>query len=112
MDELHEIDEIHDDQPAEEEGVASRRRAGTFVVPAAVALSALIIAGVLALRMVGGESPPAAPPGEVAEAAIDVSTFPRGALAGEQAPDMSFPCSTAPSSSFRSTFRRTVGRWS
>ena len=30
-------------------------------------------------------------PGEGAEAVIDVSTFPRGALAGETAPPMSFP---------------------
>ena len=55
---------------------------------AIVALAAVIIAGVFVFFLVDGESPPPEPSGETEEPAIDVAGFPRGALAGEPAPDI------------------------
>ena len=60
----------------------------TVTHSAVVALAAVIIAGLLVFLLVDRESPPAEPSSEAAEPAIDVAGFPRGALAGEPAPEI------------------------
>ena len=60
----------------------------TLTLSAVAALAAVIIAGLLVLLLVDGESPPIGPTPEAEQPAIDVAGFPRGALAGEQAPEI------------------------
>ena len=59
-----------------------------LTLSAVAALAAVIIAGLLVLFLVDGESPPAEPAPGAEEPAIDVAGFPRGALAGEPAPEI------------------------
>ena len=91
---LRGVDETHDDSSREEEQLVPRSRAPAARVALAVML-AVVIAGVLVLRMTGGETGSDGQSGQPTEAAaepvVDVESFPRGALAGEPAPDMSFP---------------------
>jgi len=49
---------------------------------------ALIVAGMLVLLLVGRDAPPAEQMLEPEEPTIDVSSFPRGALAGQPAPEI------------------------
>ena len=81
--------ETRDDSTSSDDPGASRNRALTATVSVAVGVLAVIIAGVAVIRMVDGERSPEELPGAAAEAVIDVAGFPRGALAGEPAPEMS-----------------------
>ena len=60
----------------------------TIALSASAALAALITAGLLVLLMVDEETTPDEPPSVATEPAIDVENFPRGALAGQPAPDL------------------------
>ena len=81
----------HEDPPPEPDGVGSRNRSATAVLPIIVVLLTAVIGAVVVLRTVGGEDPPEPPSGDPAVPAIDVASFPKGALAGEPAPEMSVP---------------------
>jgi cytochrome c biogenesis protein CcmG/thiol:disulfide interchange protein DsbE len=61
----------------------------TVTLTAVAALAAVIVAGLFVLFLVDGESPPPESSPEAAEPAIDVAGFPRGALAGQPAPEFS-----------------------
>ena len=92
------MEEKRADQVGDTDRSGTRRlflRAG---LPAAIVVVALAVAGVLVLRANDDQVEPASPSGGVAEAAaeatepvIDVAGFPRGALAGEPAPDILLP---------------------
>lgn len=60
----------------------------TVTLSAAVALAAVITVGLLVLPMVDEETTPDEPSSVATEPAIDVENFPRGALAGQPAPDL------------------------
>ena len=60
----------------------------SVTLPAIVALAAVILAGLLVLFLVDRESPPAETSGAAEVPTIDVASFPRGALAGERAPEV------------------------
>ena len=77
-----------DPEPAENESSSRSRGLTTTTLSAVAALTAIIIAGLLVLFLVDGESPAPEPSREEAEPAIDVANFPRGALAGEAAPEI------------------------
>ncbi|MDE0170971.1 MAG: TlpA disulfide reductase family protein [bacterium] len=74
--------------PGESEA-SPRTRTVTVTLSAVAALTAVIVAGLLVLFLVDGESPPAEPAPEAVEPVIDVAGFPRGALAGQPAPEFS-----------------------
>ena len=84
------VAETHDDSMPGEVRVASRSRVLTVATPVAV-VALVVIMGVVVIRMVGGERSTEGPPDEAAEAVIDVANFPRGALSGQPAPEISVP---------------------
>lgn len=92
------MDETRADQVGDTERSGTRGRFLRTGLPAAIAVVALAVAGVLVLRANDDQVEPAPPSGgvaepaaEVAEPVIDVAGFPRGALAGEPAPDILLP---------------------
>lgn len=82
------MDPIPQDSAPGESEASSRSRSLTVTLSAVAALAAVIIAGLLVLSLVGGQTQPAEPPVDPEEPAIDVESFPRGALAGQPAPEV------------------------
>ena len=76
-----------DSAPGESE-VSSPNRPTTVTLSAVAALAAVIIAGLLVLLLVDGDTPPAEQQFEPEEPGLDVGSFPRGALAGQPAPEV------------------------
>lgn len=87
--------ETHEETPSEGGRPASRRL--TLTVSVLVAVAAAAAVGAAAVRTASGPEPPEGNAETViiegvgTLASFDVSGFPKGALAGEPAPEMSFP---------------------
>ena len=92
------MDGTQADQVGRAQQNGSRRRFLRAGLPAAIAVVAVLVAWVLVLRgsdgQVGsdpGSGGSAEPATEAAEPVIDVTSFPRGALAGKAAPEILLP---------------------